>query len=291
MVRYMISVVIPSYNRANTIKRAVESVLEQTYTDLEVIVVDDCSDDDTEAAVSAVGDLRVRYERLDKRSGACVARNRGIEVSHGEYIAFQDSDDKWLPNKLEIQLKAMTDNDADVCFCRLKRHYTGKDDRIVLWPESLTEDGFMDHVRLRRRSYASTQTIIARRHVFDDILFDPGVVKSQDYDWMIRASRKYRTYYVSRPLVDQYLQPDSISIGYDRFVTSRQYLLDKYKDLCEEDPEFKLHLLKQLAHYKSLAGMNAVSEYKSIWSMEKSLHNAMCVALSAVGLMKVIRSR
>lgn len=287
----MISVVIPSYNRANTIKRAVESVLEQTYTDLEVIVVDDCSDDDTEAAVSTIGDLRVRYERLDKRSGACVARNRGIEVSHGEYIAFQDSDDKWLPGKLEIQLKAMTDNDADVCFCRLKRHYTGKDNRTVLWPESLTEDGFMDHVRLRRRSYASTQTIIARRHVFDDVLFDPGVVKSQDYDWMIRASRKYRTYYVSTPLVDQYLQPDSISIGYDRFVTSRQYLLDKYKDLCEEDPEFKLHLLKQLAHYKSLAGMNAVSEYKIIWSMEKSLHNAMCVVLSAVGLMKVIRSR
>lgn len=289
----MVSVIIPAYNRAKTIERSIKSVLDQTYDDLEVIVVDDCSDDGLDKVIESMAEPKVRYVRLESRSGACVARNRGVEEAKGDIIAFQDSDDEWCSNKLELQLKAMDENNADICFCRLRRHYIGEDAKIVLWPTSITEEScFMDHLTLRRKSYVSTQTIVARRYVFNDIMFDPDVVKSQDYDWMIRASEKYSVYYVAQSLVEQYLQPDSITLsGYDRFVQSREYFLKKYKTICDEDPEFKLHILRQLAHYKSLAGMSATKEYKEIYHIEKNMHNALCVVLSATGLLRLFRKK
>lgn len=289
----MFSVVIPSCNRARTIERAAISVLNQTVKDLEVIIVDDCSDDNTREVVEQISDERIKYVRLDQRSGACVARNRGVQEARGAYIAFQDSDDEWVDTKLEIQLKAMLESNADICFCRLRRHYIGENAKVILWPEDGSkEDCFMDHVTLRRKSYVSTQTIVAKRKVFDEILFDPEVVKSQDYDWMIRASEKYTVYFVAQPLVEQYLQHDSISMsGYGRFIQSREFFLKKYRDLCQQDPEFKLHILKQLAYYKSLDGKNASHEYRQIFKIEKSLHNAMCVVLSSTGLMKIVRKK
>ncbi len=300
----MVSVIIPVYNRERTIVRSVRSVLGQSITDFEVIVVDDCSEDALEKELKAINDERLRYIRLNQRSGACVARNRGVAEAAGEYIAFQDSDDEWFPDKLEKQMKALEENGADICFCMLRRHYVSesnnndnntedsKSGRVVLWPETAPKSNtFMDHVTLRRKSYASTQTIIAKREVFDEALFDPGVIKSQDYDWMIRASRNHCVYFLAEALVEQYLQPDSISMGgYSKFVDSRLYLIKKYEDICREDREFKIHLLRQLAHYKSLAGMDASKEYSELFSMEKSFHNLLCILLSRIGLMKKIRA-
>ena len=219
----MISVVIPAYNRARTIERSIRSVLDQTFRDIEVIVVDDCSTDDTEGIVTRIGDERVRYDRLPVNSGACVARNRGVELAKGDYIAFQDSDDEWLPQKLQAQMDALRENNADICFCALRRHYLGDNAKCAVWPAQLTQSSMMDHVVLRRKSVVSTQTIVAKRKVFDDVLFDPKLVKSQDYDWMIRASELYRVFFLAAPLVEQYYQKDSISMtGYEKFVVSRE---------------------------------------------------------------------
>ncbi len=101
-----VSVVIPTYNRALYIDRALRSVLAQTYTDLEVIVVDDGSTDDTPGRVQALAqaDSRIRYVRHETNQGAQAARNTGIQAAQGNYIAFLDSDDEWLPHKLEQQM-------------------------------------------------------------------------------------------------------------------------------------------------------------------------------------------
>ena len=89
----MVTVVIPTFNRAKVIERAINSVLSQTYTDLELLVIDDCSTDDTKDIISSIKDKRLKYFCLPHNSGACAARNKGIELAAGEYIAFQDSDD------------------------------------------------------------------------------------------------------------------------------------------------------------------------------------------------------
>ena len=101
-----ISVVIPAYNRATTIARALNSVLAQTFQDLEVIVVDDGSTDHTSEVIQQIGDARVEIIRHTRNQGAAEARNTGMKAAGGKYIAWLDSDDEWLPDKLQVQLDA-----------------------------------------------------------------------------------------------------------------------------------------------------------------------------------------
>lgn len=99
-----VSIVIPTYNRARFLGRLVRSVLNQTYKNFEVIVADDASTDDTAEIIKTFKDDRIRYIRHESNAGAAAARNTGIKASRGEYVAFQDSDDEWLPEKLEKQM-------------------------------------------------------------------------------------------------------------------------------------------------------------------------------------------
>ena len=122
----MVSVIIPTYNRAHVLPRAIESVLKQTYTELELIVVDDASTDDTAAVMTAITDPRVRYVRKE-HGGAAAARNRGIAEAKGEFIAFQDSDDVWHSDKLEKQLAYLQAERADAVFCAFHRCEEGGD--------------------------------------------------------------------------------------------------------------------------------------------------------------------
>ncbi|MGB3624622.1 MAG: glycosyltransferase family 2 protein, partial [Henriciella sp.] len=102
----LVSVVIPTYNRARTLRRAVESVLRQSYTNLELIVVDDASTDDTKAVLSSINDPRMRVITYEFNRGCAAARNIGARDARGEYLAFQDSDDEWLADKLSKQVAA-----------------------------------------------------------------------------------------------------------------------------------------------------------------------------------------
>src|SRR5271156_960674 len=101
-----VSVIIPTYNRADKVGKTIESALAQTFTDLEVIVIDDGSSDDTGRVLSEVFGDRIRYF-AQTNQGASIARNNGIEAARGEWIAFLDSDDLWEKDKLELQLQAL----------------------------------------------------------------------------------------------------------------------------------------------------------------------------------------
>ena len=116
-----VSVVIPTYNRAELLARSVESVQRQTYRKWEIIIVDDCSIDDTEQIVRDFGDNRIRYIRNGKNLGAGASRNRGVELARYEYIAFQDSDDVWRCGKLEKQMEYMSNHyEYDMVYCRFE---------------------------------------------------------------------------------------------------------------------------------------------------------------------------
>jgi teichuronic acid biosynthesis glycosyltransferase TuaG len=108
----LISIIMPTYNSEKYINKTILSVKNQTYSNWELIIIDDCSTDDTKQFVETFleNDERIKYVRLEKNSGAAVARNKGVEIASGDYLAFLDSDDIWLPNKLERQLNFMFDN-------------------------------------------------------------------------------------------------------------------------------------------------------------------------------------
>ncbi|GGM31997.1 glycosyl transferase [Paraliobacillus quinghaiensis] len=108
----LVSIIMPAYNCADYIGITIKSVIGQTYKNWEIIIIDDCSTDNTEAIVKDFisMDNRIKYFKLEKNSGAAVARNKAIDLAEGEYIAFLDSDDVWFPEKLEKQIKVMKEN-------------------------------------------------------------------------------------------------------------------------------------------------------------------------------------
>lgn len=112
MEKGLVSIITPTYNCASFIGETIKSVLQQTYVNWEMIIVDDCSQDNTKEIVEAFEEERICYYCLEKNSGAAVARTRAMELANGEYMAFLDSDDIWMPNKLEKQIAFMRENDV-----------------------------------------------------------------------------------------------------------------------------------------------------------------------------------
>lgn len=110
MKKGLVSIIMPTYNCGKFIAETIKTVLEQTYTNWELVIVDDCSKDDTEQVVKNFNDSRIRYYKLEQNSGAAVARTTAMQKAEGEYMAFLDSDDLWKKDKLEKQLKFMKDN-------------------------------------------------------------------------------------------------------------------------------------------------------------------------------------
>lgn len=263
----MVSVIIPSYNRENTIVRAVNSVLNQTYKDIEVIVVDDCSKDRTLELLSSIKDERLKFFKLEKNSGACVARNFGIEKANGEFIAFQDSDDEWLPEKLEKQMKVFESNsDVDLVFCQFTKII--KENTSVFPP---LESGIITREILLEKSYISTQTLIGRKECFNTIKFDPQMPRLQDHDLVIRLSKEYRFYFVNEPLVNMYVQDDSISQNIKKLIDAEYLLLTKYSEEVASFPEFKYYNLTIFAVMKRRNKMKAGIEYKALYKMKPSV--------------------
>ncbi len=276
----MISVIIPTYNRASTLKRSVESVLRQTVTDLEVIVVDDCSTDDTAEVVGAIEDPRVRYERMPQNGGACRARNRGIELATGDLIALQDSDDSWRPYKLESQLATLEQFNGDVCFCNLERHWD-HDEVIPALPE-----GPVPRRTLIARTVISTQTIIAKRAVFERYRFDPTMPRLQDYEWAIRASETARFVFDSSVLVDAYVQDDSItSRGMDSLLSATETIAEKHKGLEETEPLAMADLYYRIGRMQSTMGVNDPSYFARSWALDQRPMTAGALALAKVGVL------
>lgn len=266
----MVSVIIPSYNREKTIKRAVESVLNQTYSDLEVIVVDDCSTDNTLEVLKSIDDSRLKTYKLDKNSGACVARNYGIEKAKGEYVAFHDSDDEWFADKLEKQLKAFADKSVDLVFCPFNK--VG-DNETKIHP--VLPEGKVSRSTLLGRSCVSTQTLIGKKVCFENIKFDPLMPRLQDYDIVIRLSEKYSIYFVNEPLVNMYVQGDSISKNKTKLLNAETRILSKYQKEADEYPAFRYYNVGALGAAKRACKYKASNEYKEIYKLKPNFKNLL----------------
>ena len=218
----MISVVIPTYNRGHVIRKSIESVLNQSFDDIEVIVVDDGSTDDTKLVVHNINDDRVRYI-YQHNAGACAARNTGIDCAGGDYIAFQDSDDIWHSEKLERQYQKIISVDADVVLCKLNKIF---EDGLSQKMGSQLKEGFIPVYGDLRG--VGTQTILAKKKVFSLVRFDVNMPRLQDLDLLLRLSEHSKIYCMDDALVDYYTQNDSISNRTDKLYQACRRIYEKY---------------------------------------------------------------
>ena len=199
-----VSVIIPTYNRAHLVGRAIRSVLAQTFQDLEVIVVDDCSTDDTAAVVADFDDPSILYLRHEVNRGVSSARNTGIRDAEGEYIAFLDSDDEWLPPKLEAQLKVFRQTKWPSLGIVLCGAHIVEDSHILRTSCQVPPQGGWgcEDVLRGNLGWLSPGTWMIRRTAFSSIpMFDETFKTYEDRDYLIGASQKCQLTSVSEPLV------------------------------------------------------------------------------------------
>ena len=247
----LVSVVIPTYNRAYCIADSVGSVLRQTYENLEVIVVDDGSTDNTKEVLNSLGDSRVRYAS-QQNAGACVARNHGIELARGTYVAFHDSDDLWLPQKLEKQVAYLQTQSKPCVFCRMETvleegaTYIQSAD-VEIHPSEKLKETQLDLDRLLSGNFVSTQTLMGRREVFLEEAFDPRLPRFQDWDLAIRLMAKDQLGFVDEVLVRQIIRKDSMSTNEKRLVKALQIMAEKLAVTFSDDPRRYALFLRKAA--------------------------------------------
>jgi len=260
----LVSVIIPTYNRQNLIVRAVQSVLKQTYENIELIVVDDGSTDNTKKVLANLDDSRLKVIETDGRMGANFARNLGVTNAQGSLIAFQDSDDVWQVDKLQIQVERLETLCVDAVFSsfirltqdsvRLKPFKNYVDDMNARQGVALLQDCLRSNV-------ISTQVLLIRKNVFNDLHgFDNGLHRLQDWDLALRLLDKFNVNYIDQPLVTVYEQEDSISLNVDA-IGARKQLIQKHIDMYKANNFIYLKVRYDLlkVHVRSLK--NRFKEY------------------------------
>lgn len=248
----LISVILPTYNRAYCIIPAIESVLRQTHEQLELIIVDDCSTDNTAQVLSAISDPRVQVIRHEHNKGAAAARNTGLAAARGELIAFQDSDDEWCVSMLERQVRRRAElgPEYQVSYCAKVVH--GRDDHgnfgaryaayVPPADRKTVEGDVLDEVF--QNAIASTQTIVVNKQLLQAVGgFDETLRVGVDWELTVRLARHTKFAFIEDPLVMTRLMDDSITHRRLDSVHTIQVVMEKHRDLLGRSDE--LHAAKE----------------------------------------------
>jgi glycosyltransferase involved in cell wall biosynthesis len=212
-MKVRVSIIIPTYNREKFILRALQSAINQTFQDFEVLIIDDASTDNTYKTVLSLKNEKIRYFKLDNNVGQCVARNYGIGKSSGEYIAFLDSDDEWLPTKLEKQIKLLdSDNKIGAVYCSSYN----TDDRtgiMDLIKSDKYKRGNISFDLLSGLCPPTPSLFVVKSEIIKEAgMFDEKLITFVDVDLWLRIAQKCEFDFVNEPLAikhdhseDQYI--------------------------------------------------------------------------------------
>ena len=226
-----ISVIIPTYNRADLIKDSIKSVLDQTYDDFELIISDDGSTDNTEEVVKSINDDRIIYHSYGINKGAGGARNEGVRIARGEYIAFHDSDDICLPDRLERQMTYMTEHpDAGMVY-GIIHIFDGDEERFLPKPEDKGKIGAELYPYLLVRNIIDTPSMFVRKQCFESLGgFREDLRALEDWDFALRFAKKYEIGYFNEVVVDSYVTENSVSSSIPAYYETRAMMIAEYKD-------------------------------------------------------------
>ncbi|WP_329471062.1 glycosyltransferase family 2 protein [Exiguobacterium sp. 9-2] len=224
----MVSVIIPTYNSAKYLKRTIDSVLKQTYQNFQIIIIDDCSQDETKKIVENYQKKfsEIKYILLDKNSGAAVARNTGIKKAEGKYLAFLDSDDVWFEDKLEIQLKYMRENKLTFTCTNYNKIDENDIDlnKEVLYPTSMTYE------KLLKNNCGNSTVIYDCQSLGKTYIED--IKKRNDYVMWLKVIKKSgKLHNVGETLSSHRIRSGSISSNKIDLVKYHWYVYRKIEDL------------------------------------------------------------
>ena len=262
----LVSVIIPTYNRAYLIEQAIYSVLNQTYPNIELIIVDDASNDNTESIIKNFNDARISCIKQKQHAGAAAARNKGILESRGEFISFLDSDDTINPEKIQKQVNAILNADEDVAavYCGLNL-IDFKTKEII--GQSIHKKNFYNNFKNGKFILTpTTGTILARKDAIVDIGgFDERLPAHQDTELAIRFCQKYNYLLLEEFLVNAVKNHDQISSVSKNHIKGKEIIFEKHKKFLSK--HILYGLCKQIANYYIISGNSS----KAIFYIKEAL--------------------
>lgn len=229
-----VSIILPTYNRAHSIRRSIESILRQTYPHWELLVIDDGSEDHTEEIIEEIAslDARVRYYRQPQNRGVAAARNEGIRQARYEYIAFQDSDDVWKEDKLEKQMQVFDEQPGvGMVYCAYEG--TRQDGSIVRVPDSsiATEDlqGNLYRKLLQKNVIGGPTAVICKECLDKVGVFDETVTCLEDWELFLRLAKEYEIGYVEESLLIVDIREGGVSSRVGGYFQTRCMMIVQHK--------------------------------------------------------------
>ncbi|GFI53889.1 UDP-Glc:alpha-D-GlcNAc-diphosphoundecaprenol beta-1,3-glucosyltransferase WfgD [Alistipes sp.] len=231
--REPVSIILPTYNRAAKIGKAIESVLRQTYEAFELLIIDDGSADDTEEVVRAYADSRIVYERMPENGGQSRARNRGMQMASYDYLAFEDSDDLWRPEKLEKQMDALAHADDKVGMVYHKLRYDLGEGRYFLLPdETIAREKKSGDIyaQLLWDNLIGMPTLLIKKECVESVGYmDEGLRCLEDYEFALRIAKKYHAVFLDEVYLDAEFGTEGISGNSVQYLLASCEILGKYK--------------------------------------------------------------
>ena len=230
----LVSVIIPTYNRKNLLDISINSVLNQTYQNFEIIIVDDNSNDGTDDYIKKINHDKIQYIKNKESMYAPTSRNIGILHSKGDLISFLDDDDEWYPDKLEKQVKLFQDSDVGLVYGGIDLFF---EDYSLSYPTSPELKGDIYKNMLIKNYIGATPSVIVRRDALNNVCskeneyFDPSFPARQDYDLWVRITEKYKVDFIQEPVLKQYYRNsiNRISSNVDNHIKAHYLLDQKYK--------------------------------------------------------------
>ena len=202
----LVSIIMPSYNTAQFIGESINSVINQTYTNWELIIVDDCSTDNTDQILNSFHDSRIKYIRNKENSGAAICRNKAIKEAKGNWIAFLDSDDLWISTKLEKQIDFMKKNNYDFSYSKYEEidEKSTSLNRIITGPKIITKTGMYNYC------WPGCLTVMYNAEKIGLIQIE-SLPKNNDYAMWLKIIKKTNCYLLEETLAKYRIRKGSIS--------------------------------------------------------------------------------
>lgn len=202
-----ISVITPTYNVGKYVANTIKSILNQTHKNVELIIVDDCSSDNTAEVVNSITDNRIVFLQNNKNNGAAYCRNIAIKKATGDYIAFLDGDDLWLPNKLKKQLEYMINN--NYYFTYTKYGVLNNNEELY----EVSGPPVINHSLFLRCDFIGCLTVMYKRSVYPNLCIPNDIFKRNDYALWLKLSEKSKCYLLNEKLSLYNKRNDSVSSG------------------------------------------------------------------------------
>lgn len=277
-----VSVVIPTYDRSETLSRAIDSVFEQSVEDLEIVIVDDGSTDDTRETVTEYDDDRIRYLRHETNQGQNVARNTGLNAVNGTYVSYLDSDDEFLSDYLgrTIELLDVLPEKYGGVITAYEDHRDGNVETHEVYEGEIS---YEDVLRDMYRYVGGLSTVTFRSGILDEVgLHDEDVIKSTDLDFYLQLLGEYHLFGINEVLCRRFKREDSVSLDAKTVIHGEAVILRKYGDDLTRYGRSRRKYNRAIAYAETGEMKRAVREFVSCiadYPFRKSYYYHLLLAL------------